>query len=61
MESSVSLGLRATDLTGRITFANPAFCRMVGFEREELEGRLPPFPIGQRRIGTCASGPSRWS
>lgn len=44
MESSVSLGLRATDLAGRITFANPAFCRMVGFERDELEGKMPPFP-----------------
>ncbi|GLW61203.1 hypothetical protein Hthe01_15520 [Hydrogenophilus thermoluteolus] len=44
MESSVSLGLRATDLEGRITFANPAFCRMVGFDRDELEGKMPPFP-----------------
>jgi PAS domain S-box-containing protein len=44
MEESVITGLRAIDLTGRITYVNPAFCRLVGLDAEELLGALPPFP-----------------
>ncbi|MBU0751135.1 MAG: PAS domain S-box protein [Gammaproteobacteria bacterium] len=44
MEDSVQTGLRARDLEGRITYVNPAFCRMVGWSAEELLGRLPPMP-----------------
>ena len=44
MEDSLQTGLRARDLTGRITYVNPAFCRMVGWSREELIGALPPMP-----------------
>ena len=33
MEDSLVTGLRARDLHGRITYVNPAFCEMVGFER----------------------------
>lgn len=44
MEDSVQTGLRARNLDGRITYVNPAFCRMVGFSPEELIGRLPPMP-----------------
>jgi len=44
MEDSLDTGLRARDLQGRITYVNPAFCRMVGWRREELLGRLPPMP-----------------
>ncbi|HEY3433700.1 MAG TPA: PAS domain S-box protein [Rhodocyclaceae bacterium] len=44
MEDSLDTGLRARDLDGRITYVNPAFCRMVGWSREELIGRLPPMP-----------------
>ena len=36
MEDSVITGLRARDLQGRITYVNPAFCEMVGFDPEEL-------------------------
>ncbi|MFM7343580.1 MAG: PAS domain-containing protein, partial [Betaproteobacteria bacterium] len=36
MEDSLSTGLRARDLQGQITYVNPAFCRMVGFEAGEL-------------------------
>jgi two-component system sensor histidine kinase DctS len=32
MEDSLVTGLRARDLQGRITYVNPAFCEMVGFE-----------------------------
>ncbi|MET0542454.1 MAG: ATP-binding protein [Variovorax sp.] len=38
MEDSVITGLRARDLQGRITYANPAFCAMVGFGLDELIG-----------------------
>jgi len=44
MEDSVQTGLRARSLDGRITYVNPAFCRMVGYAPEELIGRLPPMP-----------------
>lgn len=44
MEDSLLTGLRARDLDGRVTFVNPAFCRMVGFSAEELIDRLPPMP-----------------
>lgn len=44
MEDSVITGLRAIDLTGRIIYVNSAFCRLVGFDEDELVGRSPPFP-----------------
>ncbi len=44
MEDSLVTGLRARDLTGRITHVNPAFCEMVGFTPEELMGpATPPY------------------
>jgi len=44
MEDSLTVGMRARDLTGRVTYVNPAFLRMVGFSAEELIGREPPMP-----------------
>ncbi len=44
MEDSVQTGLRARNLDGKITYVNPAFCRMVGWSAAELIGRLPPMP-----------------
>ncbi|MGE5468593.1 MAG: PAS domain S-box protein [Ignavibacteria bacterium] len=44
MEDSLQTGMRARDLTGRITYVNPAFCRMVGWSAGELVGRSPPMP-----------------
>ncbi len=44
MEDSLLTGLRARDLTGRITYVNPAFCRMFGWSAEELVGMAPPMP-----------------
>lgn len=44
MEDSLTVGMRARDLDGRITYVNPAFCRMVGYSAEELVGRGPPMP-----------------
>ena len=40
MEDSLPTGLRARDLAGAVTYANPAFCAMVGFTQDEL--RAPP-------------------
>ncbi|MBP2298090.1 PAS domain S-box protein [Azospirillum picis] len=44
MEDSLTVGMRARDLEGRITYVNPAFCRMVGLGEEELVGCGPPMP-----------------
>ena len=44
MEDSLVTGLRARDLTGRITHVNPAFCEMVGFSEQELMApATPPY------------------
>ena len=44
MENSLVTGLRARDLSGRITYVNPAFCAMVGFSAEEILDRAMPPP-----------------
>ncbi|MCQ8897135.1 PAS domain S-box protein [Limnobacter humi] len=44
MENSVMTGMRAIDLQGRITYVNPAFCKMTGYTETELVGMTPPFP-----------------
>jgi two-component system sensor histidine kinase DctS len=36
MEDSLPTGLRARDLQGRVTYANPAFCTMVGLTQQQL-------------------------
>jgi two-component system sensor histidine kinase DctS len=44
MEDSLITGLRARDTKGRITYVNPAFCEMVGFDSAELVGQtVPPY------------------
>ncbi|HET6719400.1 MAG TPA: ATP-binding protein, partial [Rhodocyclaceae bacterium] len=44
MEDSLVTGLRARDLDGRLIYANPAFCQMVGFSADELIGLTAPMP-----------------
>ncbi len=44
MEDSLVTGLRARDNEGRITYVNPAFCEMVGFDAKELIGKGIPAP-----------------
>jgi len=44
MENSLVTGMRARDLEGRVTYVNPAFCRMVGFGVDDLVGKAPPMP-----------------
>lgn len=43
MEDSLTVGMRARDLEGRIIYVNPAFCAMVGWSAEELVGTVPPM------------------
>ncbi len=44
MEDSLVTGLRARDMEGRVTYVNPAFCQMVGFDAEQLIGSGFPAP-----------------
>ena len=44
MENSLVTGLRARDMSGRITYVNPAFCQMVGLPPEKLIGTGLPAP-----------------
>ena len=44
MEDSLVTGLRARDLDGRITYVNPAFCQMVGWNAAQLIGQNAPMP-----------------
>ena len=44
MEDSLVTGLRARDEQGRITYVNPAFCAMVGWDAAELiASEVPPY------------------
>ncbi len=45
MEDSLTIGMRARDLEGCITYVNPAFCQMVDFTEDELLGARPPLPF----------------
>ncbi len=44
MEDSLVTGLRARDMTGAISYVNPAFCAMTGFEADELLDKRAPMP-----------------
>ena len=44
MENSVTTGLRAWDMQGRIIYVNQAFCDMVGYSESELLGKQAPLP-----------------
>ncbi len=44
MEDSLITGLRARDLSGRITYVNPAFCAMVGLAPQQLLDQSLPSP-----------------
>ena len=44
MEDSLSTGLRARDLQGVVTYANPAFCAMVGYNTQELRAARETQP-----------------
>ncbi len=44
MENSMPVGMRALDLAGKVTYVNPAFCKITGWDDDELLGQLPPYP-----------------
>lgn len=44
IEESLTVGLRARDMQGRVVHVNKAFCDMVGFPPEQVVDRLPPMP-----------------
>lgn len=44
MENSMTTGMRARDLQGKILYVNSAFCRLVGRKAEEIIGLSPPMP-----------------
>ncbi|WP_428825157.1 PAS domain S-box protein [Azonexus sp. IMCC34842] len=44
MEDSLTVGMRARDLNGKVIYVNPAFCKITGFSREEIVGTTPPMP-----------------
>jgi len=44
MEDSMLTGMRVLDMSGRITYVNPAFCRMLGYSEHDLLGATAPFP-----------------
>ena len=44
MEDSLTVGMRARNREGLITYVNPAFCQMVGYSAEELISARPPMP-----------------
>lgn len=54
MEDSLVTGLRARDLDGRVTYANPAFCSMVGFGIDELRAADTPPYWPPERVDTYA-------
>jgi|GEM_PF-424472 len=45
MEHSLVTGLLAFDMQGRIIYANPALCGMLGVSAESLVGTTAPFPF----------------
>jgi len=53
MEDSLLTGLRARDLQGRITYVNPAFCKMVGVDAKDLLNQSFPSPYWPPELATA--------
>ncbi len=61
MENSLNTGLRARDLQGRITYVNPAFCRMVGVEAHELLNHsATPMPYWPPELANVYQDRQAW-
>ncbi|RMX08261.1 PAS domain-containing sensor histidine kinase [Corticibacter populi] len=48
IENSLMAGIRVLDLSGKTTYANATFSRMVGWSVQELVGMTAPFPYWPR-------------
>ena len=44
MSESAVVGLRVTDLKGRMLYVNDTFPKIVGYPAKELIGQKPPYP-----------------
>ncbi len=44
MEDALLTGMRAIDMDGRITYVNKSFCRMLGYDEQDLLNKEPPYP-----------------
>jgi two-component system sensor histidine kinase DctS len=44
MENSLTVGMRARDLSGKVIYVNLAFCQMLGFSEKELLASSQPLP-----------------
>ncbi|NEN75081.1 PAS domain S-box protein [Pelistega sp. NLN82] len=44
MENSILTGMRVIDMTGKIIYVNPAFCRLIGWDETSLLGAVQPYP-----------------
>ncbi|HEX4266156.1 MAG TPA: PAS domain S-box protein [Verrucomicrobiae bacterium] len=44
IENSIPSGIVVLNLDGKLTYVNPAFCEMVGWNEAELIGTKAPFP-----------------
>ena len=58
MENSLSTGLRARDMQGVITYVNPAFCAMVGFDAAELLTTRASAESGTPAAAASSTGPA---
>lgn len=43
IENSMSSGIAVVDDKGKQVYVNPSFCKMVGWNEEELLGKTPPY------------------
>jgi PAS domain S-box-containing protein len=55
MENSMPVGMRALDLEGKVTYVNPAFCKITGWDEEELINQLPPYPYWPEGVEESAN------
>ena len=44
IENSMPSGVAVIDDKGKQVYVNPSFCKMVGWNEEELLGKTPPYP-----------------
>ena len=43
IENSIPSGIAVVDNAGKQVYVNKSFCKMVGWDEEELLGKVPPY------------------